>query len=179
MISVHEDGLWPRTGATGVRAEGSTVNVAVPRGLNDDEMALIRDEVILRRVADFAPEAIVLQCGADGVEEDPQAHLNLSNQAHWAIVRGLMGIAQRLLVLGGGGYNPWSVGRLWTGVWGALNRFEVPDRLGTDAEAVLRALRFDGNRRGRNPPQHWFTTLADVARGGPIRPALRALVQAL
>ncbi|WP_420012458.1 acetoin utilization protein AcuC [Tateyamaria sp.] len=179
MISVHEDGLWPRTGATGVRAAGSTVNVAVPRGLNDDEMALIRDQVILPWVESFAPDAVVLQCGADGVEEDPQAHLSLSNQAHWGVVRALMGLAPRLLVLGGGGYNPWSVGRLWTGVWGALNGFKVPDRLGSEAEEVLRALRFDGNRRGRNPPEHWFTTLADAPRCGPIRPALRAMVHAL
>ncbi|MEL6451864.1 MAG: acetoin utilization protein AcuC [Pseudomonadota bacterium] len=179
MISVHEDGLWPRTGATGVTGAGTTLNLAVPRGLNDDEMALIRDDVILPRVTRFAPEAIVLQCGADGVEEDPQAHLSLSNQAHWAIVRSLMGLAPRLLVLGGGGYNPWSVGRLWTGVWATLNGFEVPDRVGPEAEDVLRSLRFDGNRRGKNPPAHWFTTLADAPRHGAIRPTVRGLVQAL
>jgi acetoin utilization protein AcuC len=179
MISVHEEGLWPRTGDPGVSGAGSTVNVVVPRGLNDPEMALIRDAVILPRVAAFRPDAIVLQCGADGVEEDPQAHLSLSNQAHWAIVHALMGMAPRLLVLGGGGYNPWSVGRLWTGVWATLNGFSVPDRVGPEAEAVLRALRFEGNRRGRNPPDHWFTTLADTPRNGPIRSELRARVQAL
>lgn len=179
MISVHEDGLWPRTGALGVTGQGSTVNVPVPRGLNDDEMALIRDRVILARVTAHRPDAIVLQCGADAVEEDPQAHLSLSNQAHWSIVKGLMELAPRFLVLGGGGYNPWSVGRLWTGVWAALNGFSVPDRLSGEAEAVLRALRFDGNSRGRNPPEHWYITLADAPRNGPIRPDIRALVQAL
>ena len=173
MISVHEEGIWPRTGALGVGGEGSTLNLPVPRGLNDDEMALIADALILPRVQAFRPDAVVLQCGADGVEEDPQAHLSLSNQAHWSIVRGLMGMAPRYLVLGGGGYNPWSVGRLWTGVWGALNGFDVPDRLGPAPEAVLRALRFDGNRRGRNPPDHWFTTLADRPRHGPIRDEIR------
>lgn len=173
MISVHEDGLWPRTGALGITGEGSTVNVPVPRGLNDDEMALIRDEVILPRVIGHRPDAIVLQCGADGVEEDPQAHLSLSNQAHWGIVQSLMGLSPRLLVLGGGGYNPWSVGRLWTGVWATLNELEVPAQLEPKAEAVLRALRFEGNSRGRNPPEHWFTTLADQARHGPIRDVVR------
>ncbi|MEP4554221.1 acetoin utilization protein AcuC [Tateyamaria sp.] len=177
MISVHEDGLWPRTGHLG--ATESLVNLPVPRGLNDDEMALIRDRVILPRLAAFRPDAIVLQCGADAVEEDPQAHLSLSNQSHWAIVRSLMGLAPRLLVLGGGGYNPWTVGRLWTGVWGALNGFEVPDRLNIEAETVLRALRFDGNRRGRNPPDHWFTTLGDQPRFGPIRDEIRASVAQL
>ena len=179
MISVHENGLWPRTGTLGVTGQGSTVNLPVPRGLNDDEMALIRDEVILPRVEMHQPDAIVLQCGADGVEEDPLAHLSLSNQAHWSIVKALMGMAPRLLVLGGGGYNPWSVGRLWTGVWAILNGFVVPERLDAKSEAVLRELRFDGNRRGRNPPDHWFTTLADVPRTGLIRSELRGLLQAL
>lgn len=177
MISVHENGLWPRTGAFG--ATDTTINLPVPRGLNDDEMALIRDEVILPRVTAFRADAIVLQCGADGVEEDPQAHLSLSNQAHWAILRSLMGLAPRLLVLGGGGYNPWSVGRLWTGIWATLNRIEVPERVTPAAEEVLRALRFDGNRRGKNPPEHWFTTLADAPRHGPIRDTVRTLIRSL
>ncbi|MEP1200245.1 acetoin utilization protein AcuC [Tateyamaria sp.] len=177
MISVHEDGLWPRTGALG--ATDTLINLPVPRGLNDDEMALIRDDVILPRTTAFRPDAIVLQCGADGVEEDPQAHLSLSNQAHWAIVDSLMGLAPRLLVLGGGGYNPWSVGRLWTGVWATLNGFEVPGRVTPKAEETLRALRFDGNRRGKNPPEHWFTTLADEPRHGPIRDGLRSMVTTL
>ncbi|WP_299658001.1 acetoin utilization protein AcuC [uncultured Tateyamaria sp.] len=177
MISVHEDGLWPRTGGLG--ATDSLVNVPVPRNLNDDEMALIRDDVILPRVVAFKPDAIVLQCGADGVEEDPQAHLSLSNNAHWDIVRALIGMAPRLLVLGGGGYNPWSVGRLWTGVWATLNGHDIPDRVSTEAEDVLRALRFDGNRRGKNPPEHWFTTLQDKPRTGPIRDEIRDILNRL
>ena len=177
MISVHEDGLWPRTGALG--ATDTLVNLPVPRGLNDDEMALIRDAVILPRVTDFRPDAIVLQCGADAVEEDPQAHLSLSNSSHWAITKALMGLAPRLLLLGGGGYNPWSVGRLWTGVWATLNGFEIPDRITPTAERTLRNLRFEGNRRGRNPPEHWFTTLADRPRRGPITDNLRQQINAL
>lgn len=177
MLSVHEDGLWPRTGALG--ATDDLVNLPVPRGLNDDEMALIRDTVLLPRLTAFRPDAIVLQCGADGVEEDPQAHLSLSNQAHWDIVRAVKGLAPRLLVLGGGGYNPWSVGRLWTGVWATLNGFDVPERINDQAQEVLRALRFDGNRRGTNPPEHWFTTLADAPRNGPIRQEIRDRIAAL
>ncbi|MEO0937451.1 MAG: acetoin utilization protein AcuC [Pseudomonadota bacterium] len=179
VLSVHEEGIWPRTGAIDEVGAGNVLNLPVPRGLNDDEMALIRDEVILPAVAAHRPEAIVLQCGSDAVEEDPQAHLSLSNQAHWAIVRALKPLAPRYLVLGGGGYNPWSVGRLWTGVWAQLNGFEVPDRLPNPAQAVLRALSFEGNSRGRNPPEHWFTTLADTGRPGAIRGEVRARVAQL
>ncbi len=173
MISAHEDGLWPRTGALADKGDGQVFNLPVPRHLNDDEMALIRDELILPRVAAFKPDAIVLQCGADAVEEDPLSHLSLSNNAHWEIVAGLMPLSPRVLVLGGGGYNPWSVGRLWTGVWATLNGAEVPERLPEEAERVLRALEFPNNRRGKNPPEHWFTTLRDSPRNGPIRQELR------
>jgi acetoin utilization protein AcuC len=73
-------------------------------------------------------------------------------------------------VLGGGGYNPWSVGRLWTGVWATLNGHEIPDRLPQEGEDVLRALRWDRARAGRSPPEHWFTTLRDVAAPRPGAP---------
>ncbi|MEM7471977.1 MAG: acetoin utilization protein AcuC [Pseudomonadota bacterium] len=178
MISVHEAGLWPRTGGLG---EGgpATYNLPVERGMNDDEMAFVRDALILPLVRGFRPDAIILQCGADAVEEDPLSHQSLSNNAHWGVLAGLMGLAPRLLVQGGGGYNPWSVGRLWTGNWAVLNGIEIPDRLPAEAEGVLRALSFEGNRRGKNPPEHWFTTLRDAPRNGPLRSRLRENVETL
>ncbi|MFY1708566.1 acetoin utilization protein AcuC [Tritonibacter scottomollicae] len=169
MISVHEENLWPKTGLLQDDASGSALNMPVPRGLNDSEMAYIRDALVVPAVADFAPDAVVLQCGADAVTEDPLAHLDLSNTAHWAVVAALNGLAPRYLVLGGGGYNPWSVGRLWTGVWATLLGAEIPDHLPPEAEALLRALEFKGHRLGRNPPEHWFSTLRDAPRNGPIR----------
>ncbi|WOI32676.1 acetoin utilization protein AcuC [Tritonibacter scottomollicae] len=169
MISVHEENLWPKTGLLQDDAGGSALNLPVPRGLNDSEMAYIRDALVVPAVADFAPDAVVLQCGADAVTEDPLAHLDLSNTAHWAVVSALNGLAPRYLVLGGGGYNPWSVGRLWTGVWATLLGAEIPDHLPPEAEALLRALEFKGHRLGRNPPEHWFSTLRDAPRNGPIR----------
>ncbi|WP_245838261.1 acetoin utilization protein AcuC [Tropicimonas sediminicola] len=173
MISVHEERRWPFTGHLGDRAGGAAVNLPVPKGLNDSEMALVREALILPLVARFAPEAIVLQCGADAVEEDPLSRLTLSNNAHWEIVAALRPLAPRYLVLGGGGYNPWSVGRLWTGVWAVLNGIEIPDRLEPEGEAVLRALRWEGNSRGKAPPDHWFTTLRDAPRPGPVRDELK------
>lgn len=174
LISVHEERRWPFTGQLQDDGGGNAFNLPVPRGLNDDEMALIRDRLILRTVEDFKPDAIVLQCGADAVEEDPLSRLTLSNNAHWAVVRGLMALnCPRLLVLGGGGYNPWSVGRLWTGVWASMNGFDIPERLPKAAQSILHKLEFKGNSRGRNPPDHWFTTLRDIPRHGVIRTEIK------
>ncbi|WP_416916421.1 MAG: acetoin utilization protein AcuC [Roseicyclus sp.] len=174
LISVHEERRWPFTGPIEDDGGGNCLNLPVPRGLNDTEMAAIRDRLILPALVAFAPDAIVLQCGADAVTEDPLSRLTLSNNAHWDIVAALKALGcPRLLVLGGGGYNPWSVGRLWTGVWATLNGHEIPERLPEAAEQVLRALRWDNPPKlGRNPPEDWFTTLRDAPRPGPIRPEI-------
>jgi acetoin utilization protein AcuC len=179
MISVHEENRWPRTGALEDRGAGQVFNLPVSRGFHDGEMALVREALILPAVAAFRPDAVVLQCGADGVLEDPQSKLALSNNAHWAIVDGLRGMAPRYLVLGGGGYNPWSVGRLWTGVWGVLAGQEIPDRLPAPAQAVLAALRWEGAKRFAGPPAAWVETLRDAPREGPVGAELRARVAAL
>ena len=174
LISVHEERRWPFTGALEEDGGGNVLNLPVPRGFNDSEMEAIREGLILPAVAAFAPDAIVLQCGADAVEEDPLSRLSLSNNAHWDVLRGLMSLTcPRLLVLGGGGYNPWSVGRLWTGIWATLNSHAIPERLPPEAEDVLRGLRWENARAGRNPPEHWFTTLRDAPRPGPVRAEVR------
>lgn len=174
LISVHEEKRWPFTGPLEDDGGGNCLNLPVPRGLNDTEMAAIRDRLILPAVATFQPDAIVLQCGADAVTEDPLSRLTLSNNAHWDIVAALMALGcPRLLVLGGGGYNPWSVGRLWTGVWATLNGHDIPDTLPPEAEGVLRALRWDNPPKlGRHPPEAWFTTLRDTPRPGSLRPEI-------
>lgn len=179
VISTHEEGRWPFTGALEDRGAGNVWNLPLPRGAGDADLALAADRVILPAIQRHRPDAIVLQCGADAVEEDPLSRLSLTNNAHRALACEVMGMAPRLLVLGGGGYNPWSVGRLWTGIWATLCGHEIPDRLPPAAEAVLRSLRFDGNRRGRNPPEPWFTTLVDAPRPAPVLPELRDRTAAL
>ncbi|MCG3267945.1 acetoin utilization protein AcuC [Yoonia sp. I 8.24] len=179
LISVHEANRWPRTGALTDCGVGQVYNLPVSAGLHDGDMALIRDALILPVVADFRPDAVVLQCGADAVTEDPQSRLCLSNNAHWAIVAALRDLAPRYLVLGGGGYNPWSVGRLWTGVWATLQGAEIPDDLPKAGQDVLRALRWETPQKARLPEPHWITTLRDAPRDGPISEDARSGVQSL
>lgn len=183
-VSVHEAGRWPMgpdgtgSGALADRADGLARNLPVPAGFNDSEMAFVLEAGLLPLAEDFGPEAVVLQCGADALEDDPLSRLSLSNRALWSVVAAVRRLAPRVLVLGGGGYNPWSVGRCWTGVWATLNDRAIPDRLPPVAEAVLRRLEWR-HSRGRNPPEAWFTTLADTYRPGPVRAEVRAAVAAV
>ena len=116
----------------------------------------------------------MVQAGADSLEEDPLARLSLSNNAYFAAIGALRGLAPRLVVLGGGGYNPYAVGRCWAGIFAVLNDHPIPDRLPEAAETVLRGLVYN-RAAGRNPPEHWFTTLRDAPREGPVRPEIERL----
>lgn len=177
-VSIHEANRWPRTGLAEDQAGGAARNLPVPRGLNDCEMEFLTDTVILPLADALAPAAIMIQGGCDALADDPQSGLMLSNNALWRVIDQVRPMAPRLIVLGGGGYNPWSVARCWTGMWGTLNGRQCPDRLPPEAESVLRGLTWN-NRRARAAPDHWFTSLADAPNTGPVRPEVRAVVAAV
>lgn len=171
-LSIHEQGRWPFSGPADDRAGGHARNLPVPSDFNDSELRFLTDTVIVPLGQDFAPQAVLLQCGADGLNDDPMSKLALSNTALWHVAGQVAKLAPRCLAMGGGGYNPWSVARCWAGVWATLNGLAIPERLPAPAEAVLRALTWH-RQAGRNPPEHWFTTLADPPRNGPIRQAVQ------
>lgn len=173
-ISIHEAGRWPFTGLVEDRAGGMARNLPVPAGFNDSELAFLLETVVLPLADGFRPQAVMVQSGADALADDPLSRLSLSNRALWHAVGVLAGLAPRTLIVGGGGYNPWSVARCWAGIWAVLTGRDPAVAPTGAAESVLRALRWD-HREGRNPPGHWFTTLADVPNTGPVRDEVRRL----
>jgi acetoin utilization protein AcuC len=178
MLSVHEARRWPFTGAADEAGCGNIFNLPVPAGFNDSELAHIVDALIVPLGAALAQEIVIVQCGADALGDDPLSRLALSNNALWQALAAIKRLAPRLLVLGGGGYNPWSVARCWAGNWAVLNGIAPPEALPRPGEAVLRALSWSRSA-GRNPPEHWFTTLADPPHRGAVREAVRDLVARL
>lgn len=178
-LSLHEDGRWPMRpdsplGTAADRAGGMARNLPVPPGFNDSELAFLLDSVLLPLIAAHRPQAIVLQGGVDALADDPMSKLALSNRAIWSVVAAVKTLTPHVLVLGGGGYNPWAVGRAWAGIWAILAGHPLPDRLPAEAENLLRDISWR-HRFAKNPPPHWFTTLADPPRPGPIRPEIRGL----
>ena len=176
-ISIHEAGRWPFTGPADDRAGGTARNFPVPRGFNDTEMRYLIQEAVIPLIKARRPQAIMLQCGADGLEEDPLSRLSLSNNAHWAIAAAMKRLAPRLIVLGGGGYNPYSVGRCWAGIWATLNDIPVPRAVPEAAQAILRSLKYN-RAAGRTPPAHWLTTLRDMPREGAVRGEIKSVAEA-
>lgn len=177
-ISIHEDGRWPRTGQLVDRAGGMARNLPVPPGFNDNELDVILTEAVFPLGRAFQANAVVIQSGCDGLADDPQSKLALSNGALARAVEKVSGLAPRVLVTGGGGYNPWAVARAWTLVWAVLNGITPPKELSFAGETVLRALSWS-HSWGRYPPEHWFSTLIDPPNWGPVRAEVRRVIDAV
>lgn len=172
-ISTHEEGRWPHTGKLEDRAGGMARNIPLPAGLNDDEFRHVVEEAIIPLAVAFRPQAMMIQTGADALADDPLSRLSLSNRALWRAVGDLVGLAPRTIVVGGGGYNPWSVGRAWAGIWAVLNGIDPAEvALTPSAADILKSLTWD-RREGRNPPARWFDSLVDPPHQGPIRDMVR------
>ena len=175
-LSIHEERRWPFTGGEDDCEGGTACNIPVPRGLRDSEFDLIIDEIVMPIGRRYGAEVLVLQCGADALADDPLSRMELSNGAIWRAVARVSGLAPRMLVTGGGGYNPWSVARCWSGVWATLNEIRIPDVPTDAAQSVLRGLEWN-RAGGKNPPSHWFDSIADLPGNGAVRAPVQALVE--
>jgi acetoin utilization protein AcuC len=126
FADLHEDGryLYPGTGSAAETgkgaAEGTKLNIPMPPGSDDAAFAATWPQVIAH-LEKFAPEFIILQCGADSLEGDPITHLRYSAASHGMAARELAQLADRLghgrvLGLGGGGYNRSNLAQAWSAV---------------------------------------------------------------
>jgi acetoin utilization protein AcuC len=173
-LSIHETGRWPYTGALDDTGGGRAINLPVPGRFNDAELRLLVDDVVLPLARRLAPEALVMTCGADALTGDPLTSMALSNVALWDEIERIVALAPHAVVLGGGGYNPWTLTRYWTGIWGRLSRRTIPERLPAHASALLRKLRCDLIDDDEVDPR-WIETLTDSPSDAPVRDEVRAL----
>ena len=126
LADIHEDGhyLYPGTGharETGTgKAKGTKLNIPLEPGAGDKEFLAAWPRVVAH-LREFRPQFVVFQCGADGLEGDPLAHLRYSPQIHAHAARSLCHLANefaagRVMAFGGGGYNRNNLARAWCGV---------------------------------------------------------------
>jgi acetoin utilization protein AcuC len=174
-ISVHEDGRWPHSGAADDAGAGNAVNLPVPPGFNDSELEFLLEHAVLPSAAAFKPQAVVITCGTDALDGDPLSRLALSNVALWRAVERLVEPVGPAVVLGGGGYNPWTLARCWTGLWGRLSGRDIPATLPSAAGRILADLQCDLVDDEDVRPE-WLTTLADSPNLGAVRKDVHDLV---
>ncbi len=132
FADIHEDGrfLYPGTGAaheTGSgKAKGTKLNIPLAPGAGDQAFSDAWPRVVAH-LREFKPQFFLFQCGADGLEGDPLAHLRYSPQVHAQATRSLRHLADeyaagRLMVFGGGGYNRDNLASAWCTVLRELIR---------------------------------------------------------
>src|SRR4029079_6296010 len=122
---------WPEeTGGEG--AEGSAVNVALPAGTGDAGGLRAFHSGVPELIADFRPDVLVTQHGADTHFEDPLAHLAVSLDAQRAVQVACHDLAHEyadgkwLALGGGGGAVVEGVPRAWAHLVGVAGGVPVP-----------------------------------------------------
>jgi len=125
-LSIHkyEEGYFPGTGSLADVGLGSgryyTCNVPLKDGASDATYFKVFKKTCEKVVEKFQPEAIVCQCGADSLVNDPMGTFNLTLKSYRQCVRHLKQLQLPLLILGGGGYNLANAARCFTSVLAVL-----------------------------------------------------------
>jgi acetoin utilization protein AcuC len=189
-ISLHESPLtlFPGTGRPeetgGEAAPGGAVNVALPAGTGDGPWLRALHAVVPELLAEFRPQALVTQHGADTHFEDPLAHLALSLDAQRVAAETCHAWAHehaegRWLALGGGGYAVVDVvPRIWTHLVAIAADAPIPPEAAVPEEfrrSVYAMTRQPGPQRmtdGRQPEWRDWTQGYDPA--DPVDQAILA-----
>ena len=174
VVSTHERKRWPFTGGLDENIPDRFLNVPLPSHCNDTEFMFVFEKLVLPLLDRFQPEALIIQGGADALVEDPMSRLCLSNQVIFKILSILLGFSQRVLLTGGGGYNPWTVARLWTGFWALISGRTIPEVLPNQATELLRSLSW---QRQTKPKEFMLNSIYDVPMEGQLRDEVRDIVK--
>ncbi len=145
--SIHQDRLYPGTGALEERGaglgEGFTINVPLPAGATGDVARAALDEVIIPAVERFDPDWLLISAGYDGHRADPLTGLCYSSSDYGDFVRRLMPLAPRTVAVLEGGYDLEATSASSYAVAGALLgldlRPEPASRSGPGMEVVRAA----------------------------------------
>ncbi len=159
-VSFHESGryLFPGTGFADDVGEGpaagTVVNVPLPPDTGDGAWLAAVTSLVPELAAEFRPDLVVSQHGADSHLWDPLAHLRNTVTAMGAAARLVHDLAHehaggRWLATGGGGYDVYRVvPRAWSLVWLAGAHRAVPEET---PEAWRERWAADAQRYGQAP----------------------------
>ncbi|KAF1762384.1 hypothetical protein GCK72_010646 [Caenorhabditis remanei] len=117
-VSFHRHGdFFPGTGDITDIGAGKgklySVNVPLADGIRDEAYKNLFEKVMDEVMYRFQPEAVVLQCGADSLNQDRLGRFNLTLKGHGNCVSYFRSRGLPLMLVGGGGYTPRNVARCW------------------------------------------------------------------
>ncbi len=138
-VSIHESPqfLFPGTGLSDEIGNedglGYTINIPLFPGTWDELYIDLFERTIPCIWKEYDPEFIIWQCGADGHFGDILGHLNLTTNLYNYLGNRISELSNngsadgRLLLLGGGGYNPDSVARVWMATLAGISGITLPE----------------------------------------------------
>jgi len=95
--SIHEEGLYPGTGAVDETGEGdgegATMNLPLPAGAADADYAAAVDDLIAPAVEAFGPDLFLVSAGFDAHRHDPISRLHLSTEGYGLLADRVRGVA--------------------------------------------------------------------------------------
>jgi len=153
-ISIHQTGktLFPGTGFVyetgGVEGIGYSVNIPLMPGAGSPELIETFNEIIVPLFEAYEPDLLVTQLGVDGHYMDPLANLSYTSHGYETVVRGLRDLSAKIcslgwLAVGGGGYHPANVARLWTLFLAIMLDEKVPKDVPEEFRNLCSSLGFD------------------------------------
>ena len=181
IISIHEKNKWPRTGKLEESKIKNLMNIPVPENFNDTEMLFILNELIIPYCKTLNPDITIIQAGTDSLKDDPQSKMILTNCVYWHSISVLKEISSKILILGGGGYNPYITAKAWAGNWLVLNSKEklLQSKMTNECKEILRSLKWKNSRVRNGIPNKWLDNWIDEVEEIPIRDEVKELVPSI
>jgi acetoin utilization protein AcuC len=108
---------------------GYHVNVPLPIWTDDNAFLYAFQSIFLPIVSSYKPEFIIFQSGVDGHCRDWQSHLLLTKKVYLEVARMIRSVIDsnetKLIVLGGGGYDPMAAALCWASVINELAELKL------------------------------------------------------
>jgi len=97
VASIHEDGIYPGTGAsdeTGTGAgAGRTINVPLPPGAGDAAYELVLDKLVRPAVESLDPDLVLVSAGFDAHRHDPISRMRVTTEGYGVLAKRVRSIA--------------------------------------------------------------------------------------
>ncbi len=178
IISIHEKNRWPKTGKFEDNKLFNVINFPVNEDFNDNEMDYIVSNVIIPFLKIKKADLLIIQAGADMLDGDPQSRISLTNNAYWKAIRDIQSLNENVIILGGGGYNPYLTAKAWAGNWVLINDKEefLDQEMKPQCYDFLKSLTWHNRRVKNGIPNKWISVWRDEYKNAVVGDEILLLV---